>query len=386
MPHPATRLNGMRQSIIREMTRLAHQYDAINLAQGFPDFGTAPEIIAAAHSALDDDVNQYSITWGSAELRRQIAETMQRLYDLPYDPETDVCVTCGVTEGIMAAVLACANPGDEVVIIDPCHENYIPAVAFAQATPVFVPLEPPDYHLDADRLRRAFSNKTAALILNSPHNPTGRVFTRQELEAVAQLCREFDVVAITDEIYDRILYDDHVHVPLASLDGMFARTITVNGLGKTFAVTGWRLGYACTPEPLAGALRTVHDFLTICAPAPLQRAAVTALGLPETFYARQQADYTRRRSAMLAILQEAGFCTTLPEGAYYILSDFGRSGFAGGDFAFAHYMTSEIGVAVVPGSSFYHVSGLGTELVRWAFPKKQATLDAVADRLRRLEA
>ena len=385
MVEAARRLGGLRQSVIREMTRHALQHGAVNLAQGFPDFGTAPAILDAAQKAIADGRNQYAITWGIPELRQQIALTMQRLYDLRYDPETDICVTCGVTEGIMAAVLSCANPGDEVIIIEPFHENYLPAVTFAGATPVFVALEPPHFRLDIDRLRAAFSAKTKAILLNTPHNPTGRVFTREEMIGVAQLCQQYDVIAITDEIYDRITYDEHRHIPMASLDGMFARTITVNGLGKTFAITGWRMGYACAPEPLASALRTVHDFLTICAPTPLQHGAVAALRLPPSYFARQQADYDARRQRMMAILEQGGFRAQAPEGAYYVMSDFAGTGFQGNEVEFAHYLTADIGVAVVPGSSFYYTPGLGGGMIRWAFPKKRQTLELVSQRLTRLK-
>jgi len=378
----ATRLNGLRESVIREMTRLAMAHNAINLAQGFPDFPPPPEILNAAHQALDAGHNQYTITWGLPELRRRISAKMQTRYGLNYDLDRHISITCGVSEAIVASVLGVADPGDEVILIEPFHENYLPAVIFAQATPVFVPLEPPDYTLDPDRLRRAFSNRTRAVILNSPHNPTGRVFTRAELESVARLCLEFDVVAITDEIYDHITYDGRLHIPLASLDGMFERTITISGLGKTFAVTGWRLGYACAPEPLTTALRTVRDFITICAPAPLQHAAAVALDLPEAYYLQLTRGYTERRARMMTILAENGFHAQPPEGAYYVMSDFSGWGFEGDDSAFARYLTQQVGVAVVPGSSFYFTKGLGRGLVRWAFAKKLETLEAVAERLK----
>ena len=378
----ATRLNGMRESVIREMTRRAMAHGAINLAQGFPDFPPPIEILDAARQALNDGHNQYTITWGLRELRDRISAKMQNRYGLNYDPDRHISITCGVSEAIVASVMGVANPGDEVILIEPFHENYFPAVVFAQATPVFVPLEPPDYTLDPDRLRRAFSNRTRAIILNSPHNPTGRVFTRAELESVASLCREFGVVAITDEIYDHITYDDRPHIPLATLDGMFERTITISGLGKTFAVTGWRLGYACAPEPFATALRTVRDFMTICAPAPLQHAAATAMELPEAYYLQLVREYTERRARMMTILDENGFHARPPEGAYYVMSDFSGWGFEGDEFAFAHYLTEQVGVAVVPGSSFYFTKGLGHGLVRWAFAKKIETLEAVAERLK----
>lgn len=389
MHRPAERLKGLRESVIREMTRLALQHNAINLSQGFPDFDPPREIIDAAHRALDEGLNQYAVTWGVLPLRQAVSDKMKEWYSLDYDPNVNITVTCGVTEAIVSATMAVATPGDEVIVIEPYHENYVACVIFAGAKPVFVPLRPPRYELDADQLRRAFSSKTRAIILNSPHNPTGRVFTRTELEGVAQLCREFDVVAITDEIYDHIIYDNHTHIPIATLDGMYERTITISGLGKTFAVTGWRLGYACAPEPYSTALRTVHDFSTICAPTPLQFAAAAAMELPNTYYAGVKRDYTMRRARMMAILEQAQFRAQPPEGAYYVMADFSAwsqrlraEGFEGDDYAFARHMTQEVGVAVVPGSSFYTTPGLGKTQVRFAFAKRLDTLDRAEERLK----
>lgn len=376
----AERLEGMRESMIREMTREAFKYNAINMAQGFPDFPPPREIIQAAHQALDAGHNQYTITWGVQELRYAIADKMKNRYGLVYDPNRNVSVTCGVTEAVVASVLAVANPGDEVIIIEPFHENYFPAVVFAQAIPVFVPLQPPHYELDLGRLRKAFSNKTRAIILNTPHNPSGRVLTRAELEGVANLCLEYDVVAITDEIYEHIIYDGRKHIPIASLDGMYDRTITISGLGKTFAVTGWRLGYACAPEPFATALRTVRDFTTICAPAPLQYAAVAAMQLPEAYYRQMNDEYEARRARMMGILEEFHFRAQPPEGAYYVMADFGAWDYDGDDYAFSMYLTEQVGVAVVPGSSFYRTPGIAKNQVRFAFPKKMETFDAVEER------
>jgi aminotransferase len=386
LPRPAARLDGLRQSTIREMTRLAIAHDAVNLAQGFPDFPPPPEIVAAARAALDAGHNQYTVTWGIPSLREAISRTLRARYGLDYDPARHVAVTCGVTEAICAAVLATANPGDEVVIVEPFHENYLPAVRFAGAHEVFVALEPPRWELDPERLRRAFSPRTRAIILNTPHNPTGRVFTREELEGLAALCREFGAIAITDEIYDQIVHDGRAHLPIAALDGMAERTITIGGLGKTFAVTGWRLGYACAPDALADGLRTVHDFLTICAPAPLQHAAAAALALPESYYEGMRRDYAERRRRMMAILERHGFRATPPEGAYYVMSDFSGLGFEGDDHAFARHLIAAAGVAVVPGSSFYGTPGLGRSTVRWAFAKRLETLDEVDRRLARLRA
>lgn len=384
MTQPASkRLGPLRESVIREMTRMAIENNAVNLSQGFPDFAPAPEIIAAAHRALDEGFNQYAVTWGFATLREAIQAYLQKWYGLDYDATRHVTVTCGVTEAIVAALMATVNPGDEVVIIEPYHENYVAACVFAGAQPVFVALEPPRYELDLDKLRRAFSRKTRAILVNTPHNPTGRVFTRTELEGVAELCREFDAVCITDEIYDQIIYDDRAHIPIATLEGMYERTITIGGLGKTFALTGWRLGYACAPEPLSNAVRTVHDFTTICAPAPLQHAAVAALALPDAYYAQLKRDYHVRRAKMMGILEEAHLRATPPEGAYYVLADFSEWSRSLNDFQFAEYMIKQVGVAVVPGSSFCHTQGLGKRQVRFAFAKKMETLDAAQTRLLR---
>ncbi|HZR83664.1 MAG TPA: aminotransferase class I/II-fold pyridoxal phosphate-dependent enzyme [Candidatus Binatia bacterium] len=384
IPGAAARLDGLRQSTIREMTRLALQHGAVNLAQGFPDFPPPPEIVAAAHAALDAGHNQYAVTWGIPPLREAIAQTIARRYGVAYDPDRHVVVTCGVTEAICASVLAVANPGDEVIIVEPFHENYLPAVRFAGAREVYFALAPPRWELDPERLRRAFTPRTRAIIVNTPHNPTGRVFTRAELEGVAALCREFGAIAITDEIYDQIVHDGRTHVPIAALDGMKDRTVAIGGLGKTFAVTGWRLGYACAPDALSDAVRTVHDFLTICAPAPLQYAAAAALGMPEAYFESMRREYAERRDRMMSILDRHGFGATPPEGAYYVMSDFSALRFEGDDHALARHLACDVGVAVVPGSSFYGTPGLGRSTVRWAFAKRLETLDEVDRRLARL--
>lgn len=382
-PLSSSRLAPLRESVIREMTRLAIQHNAVNLSQGFPDFAPAPEIIAAAHRALDEGFNQYAVTWGDPALRQAIQNYLQKWYALNYDATRQITITCGVTEAIVAALMATVSSGDEVIIIEPYHENYLAACAFTDAQPVFVALEPPRYELDLEKLRAAFSKKTRAIILNTPHNPTGRVFTRTELQGVAALCREFDAVCITDEIYDQILYDERAHLPMATLDGMYERTITIGGLGKTFALTGWRLGYACASETLSNAVRTVHDFMTICAPAPLQHAAVTALSLPDEYYAQLKRDYYARRAKMMGVLEAANLHAIAPDGAYYVLADFSEWSQTQNDFEFAEYLTTQVGVAAVPGSSFYSTPGWGKHQVRFAFAKKLETLEAAEERLLR---
>lgn len=383
----AQRLNTVRESFIREMTRLAITYQAINLSQGFPDFDPPQEVIDAAHRALDEGANQYTITWGAPALRQAIAAKMTRRYGLDFDPNQHITVTCGVTEAIAATVMSLVDPGDEVVIIEPFHEGFVPAVTFAGGRPRFVPLEPPDYALEPDRLRAAFNERTRAIIVNTPHNPTGRVFTQGELESIAALCQEFDVVAITDEIYEHIVYDGRRHIPLATLPDMGERTVTIGGFGKTYAMTGWRIGYACAPSPLSDGLRTVHDYTTICAAAPLQAACAVALTLPDDYYRNLQEQYTARRREMMSILAQASLSATAPEGAYYVMAGFGDWDFDGDDQAFARWMPENLGVAVVPGSSFYATPGLGTQEVRFAFPKRLDTLRAAGERIaRRIKA
>ncbi len=379
----AQRLSGMRESFIREMTRLAIQHQTINLSQGFPDFGPPPEVITAAHRALDEGANQYTITWGNPALRQAIAAKMARLYGLDFDPDKHVTVTCGVTEAIAATLMSLCNPGDEVIIIEPFHEGYAPAVTFTGASPRFVALEAPDYALDLERLRAAFNQNTKAIILNTPHNPTGHVFTRAELEGVAALCDAFDVALITDEIYEFIVYDGRAHIPPATIPGLAERTVTIGGLGKTYAATGWRLGYACAPAALSTALRTVHDFTTICAAAPLQAAAVTALNLPDDYYTQLKRDYAERRALMMKILDDIGLAAQPPQGAYYVMADFSGWAFDGDDFDLARWLPQHLGVSVVPGSAFFGTPDMGTNLIRFAFAKKIETLQAAGERLRR---
>lgn len=380
--HAAQRLSHLTESVIREMTRLAQQHQALNLSQGFPDFDPPAEVLAAANAAMSDGYNQYSITWGSPHLRRQVAEKYTRWYGLAVNPDTDVTITCGVTEAMIAALLSLVNPGEEVIIIDPSHENYVAGVLFAGGQPVWVSLRPPGFELDEAELRAAFARQPRAVILNTPHNPTGRVFSRETLELVAKLCIEHNTVAITDEIYEHIVYDSRVHIPIATLPGMAERTITVSGLTKTYAATGWRVAWAIAPPNLSNPLRTVHDFLTICAPTPLQEAAVTALTLPEAYYDELIRAYHARRDKMMAILEEAGFHAWTPEGAYYVLADYSTLQPDMDDVTFARWLTIEKKVAVVPGSSFYRGNAaLGRALVRFAFPKRLETLEEARRRL-----
>jgi len=377
------------ESVIRDMTRQAHLYGAINLAQGFPDFPAPAEIKRAAQEAIAADVNQYAITWGAKSLRHAIAAKMKKWQGLEIDPEAEITVCCGSTEAMIASLLAITNAGDEIVVFEPFYENYGPDAILSGARPRFVTLHPPadpaeEWRFDERELRAAFGPRTKAIILNTPNNPTGKVFTRAELEFIRELCVEFGALAITDEIYEHILYDGARHLSMATLDGMRERTITINGMSKTYSVTGWRVGWAVATPVLANAIRKVHDFLTVGAPAPLQEAGATALSLPDSYYEGLAAAYRARRDRLLPALRQAGFKTFIPRGAYYIMTDISGFDFSD-DVSFARHLVKEIGVASVPGSSFYSRPELGARQVRFAFCKTDATLDEAARRLRQLK-
>ncbi len=371
------------ESVIREMTRLAQLHEAVNLSQGFPDFPAPEEIKEAARRAVSADVNQYAVTWGARPLRQAIAAKFERNYGVPVDPEREVTVTCGSTEAMIATFLAVLDPGDEVVVFEPFYENYGPDSILSSAVPRFVKLRPPEWTFDRDELARAFGPKTRAVVVNTPNNPTGKVFSREELETIAALCREHDALAVTDEIYEHILYDGAVHVPMATLPGMAERTVTINGMSKTYSVTGWRVGWAIAPPALTNAIRKVHDFLTVGAAAPLQEAGALALALPDTYYVELAKAYARRRERLLRIVDAAGFKTHRPRGAYYVMTEIDAFGW-NDDVAFARHLVEDVGVAVVPGSSFYNDPADGRRQVRFAFCKKDATLDEAERRLARL--
>ena len=377
------------ESVIRDMTRQAHLYGAINLAQGFPDFPAPAEIKRAAQEAITADLNQYAITWGARSLRQAIATKMKKWQGLEVDPEAEITVCCGSTEAMIASLMAITNAGDEIVVFEPFYENYGPDAILSGAQPRFVTLHPPadptgEWQFDKRELRAAFTPRTKAIILNTPNNPTGKVFTRAELEFIRELCVEFDALAITDEIYEHILYDGARHTSIVTLDSMRERTITINSLSKTYSVTGWRVGWAVAPPVLTNAIRKVHDFLTVGAPAPLQEAGATALDLPESYYEGLAAAYRARRDRLLPALRQAGFKTFAPRGAYYTMTDIGRFGFPD-DVSFAQHLVRKIGVASVPGSSFYSHPKLGAHQVRFAFCKTDATLDEAARRLLKLK-
>lgn len=385
MPRISTKAETFGESVIREMTRLAVRHEAVNLAQGFPDFPCPAELKEAAAAAITADLNQYAITWGAQPFREAIAAKTQRWYpDWPVDPETEVTVTCGATEGMIAALLAIIDPGDELIIFEPYYENYGPDAVLAGAVPRYVPLHEPGWSIDEDELRAAFGPRTRGIVVNSPHNPTGKVFDRQELGLIASLCVEHDVVAFTDEIYEHLVYAGE-HVPLSTMPGMRDRTVAVNSLSKTYAVTGWRVGWVIAAPALSEGIRKVHDFLTVGAAAPLQAAGTVALGLPERYYGDLVAAYRTRRDRLVASLDAAGLRPTRPDGAYYVMTDL--SGItADDDVTFARRLVTQAGVAAVPGSSFYHDPALGRRRLRFAFPKRAETLAAAAERLASLSS
>jgi aspartate/methionine/tyrosine aminotransferase len=371
------------ESVIREMTRLAAKHGAVNLAQGFPDFSCPPELKEAAKAAIDADVNQYAITWGAQEFRRAVAEKVGRTYPgWTVDPETEVCVTCGSTEAMIAAMLALVDPGEEVIVFTPFYENYGPDAILSGAVPRYVELHKPDWSIDEAELRAAFNDRTRAIIVNTPHNPTGKVFRREELELIAELCQLHDVLCFTDEIYEHIHYlGAGGHVPPATVPGLEDRTVTINAMSKTYAVTGWRVGWTVAPPALTSAIRKVHDFLTVGAAAPLQAAGVAAMALPPSYYDDMAAKYLERRDLLCGVLEKTGFRFRAPDGAYYVLCDTTDVDPAGDDIALARRLVEEIGVAAVPGSSFYAEPALGRHTIRFAFPKRLETLHAAADRL-----
>jgi len=377
------------ESVIREMTREALKHGAVNLSQGFPDFAAPEDIKRVAMQAIADDINQYAITWGARDFREAIARKTKWYLGLDVDPETELTVTCGSTEGMIAAMMATVDPGEEVVVFEPFYENYAPDAILSDATPRYVPLRAPDWSFDREELRSVFNAKTRAIILCNPNNPTGKVFTQAEMEFIAGLCQEFDALCFTDEIYEHIIYPregaEIAHISMAQLPGMRERTVIVNSMSKTYSVTGWRVGYCIASPEITSAIRKVHDFLTVGAAAPLQSAGAYALSLPTEYYDRLQADYRTRRDLLLPVLEKAGFRTFRPDGAYYIMTDISAFGFAN-DVEFTKHLIREVGVACVPGSSFYSVPERGAAQVRFCFCKKDETLKLAAERLNKLSS
>jgi aminotransferase len=381
----ATRTHGFSESVIREMTRLCAQHDGVNLAQGFPDFPCPRPLKDAAIAAIEADVNQYAITWGAKGFRDALVAKTQRLYGLEYDPEREVTVTCGSTEAMIATLLALVNPGEEVIVFEPFYENYGPDAILSGATPRFVRLMEPDWTFDPDELAKAFNDRTRAIVVNTPNNPTGKVFSRAELELIGGLCQRWNVVCVTDEIYEHMVYDGLEHIPMATLPGMRDRTVTISGLSKTYSVTGWRVGTVLAPPDLTIAIRKVHDFLTVGAPAPLMEAGVAALSLEDAYYRRLATDYDLRRNYLVPALDAAGFRTFRPHGAYYVMTDISGFGFDN-DVTFARWLVEHIGVAAVPGSSFYSDPAAGRQRLRFHFARLRSTLEAAVERLSTLRA
>jgi aspartate/methionine/tyrosine aminotransferase len=375
----AKRTSTFTESVIREMTRIANQHEAINLAQGFPDFAMPEPMKEAACAAINGDINQYAVTWGSAALRIAIATKYRKWYGMEVNHNTEVTVCCGATEAMASVFMALIDPGDEVIILEPFYENYGPDAILAGAAPVFVPFEQPNWTLDEDRLKKAFTKRTKAIVLNTPHNPTGRVLTRAEMTLIAELCHRHDVWVITDEPYEHIRYAGDHHV-MATFPGMRERTITISSLSKTFSCTGWRLGYAVAPAKQTDAIRKVHDFLTVGAPAPLQAAGAIGFAFDADYFNHLALDYKARLNMLAPVLREVGFKFATPEGAYYIFADFSEIS-RSGDVSFAKWLVEEVGVATVPGSSFYNEKSDGRNFVRFAFCKKFETMKRAADRL-----
>ena len=385
---PARRLQSFTESVIREQTRLAMEHKAVNLAQGFPDFPCPPELKKLANTAIADDHNQYSITWGLPGLRKAVAAKAKRYNGIAADPESEVTVTCGSTEAMMCAFLGLVNPGREVILFQPFYENYHPDSYLSGAKPVYVTLRASDWSFDEVELRRAFGPKTAAIVLTTPHNPTGKVFSRKELELISKLCQKWGVLVFSDEIYEHILYDKARHVSPASLPGLEDRTVTINSASKTYGVTGWRVGWAIAAKPLTESLRKVHDFLTVCAATPLQTAVQGALSLPDSYYRKLAGEYQSRRDYLIDGLEKTGFRCFNPRGAYYVMAESGAffNKKIKNDVALAGHLVSEIGVAAVPGSSFYlrGRKDARKDLLRFCFCKKEETLKAAVERLKNL--
>jgi aspartate/methionine/tyrosine aminotransferase len=372
------------ESVIRDMTRVCLKHQGVNLAQGFPDFPAPAEIKEAAVKAIHSDFNQYAITWGTQSLRQAIADKFSWYNGVTMDPEKEITVCCGSTEAMIASLMAIVNPGEEVIVFEPFYENYGPDTILCGSQPRFITLHEPDWHFDEKELVQVFNNRTKAIVINTPNNPTGKVFSREELEFIADLCLKWGVVAVTDEIYEHILYDGAQHISIASLPGMRDQTITINSISKTYSLTGWRVGWAIASAHLTSSIRKVHDFLTVGAPHPLQEAAAVALHIDRSFYPVLAKEYQERRDFLLNVLEDTGFRVYCPHGAYYIMTDVSSFGFSD-DMTFAYYLVEKIGVATVPGSSFYSVPSLGTTKIRFCFPKKMETLRQAAEKLKKLK-
>ncbi len=383
MSYMAQRVAGFGTTIFSEMTALANEHQAINLGQGFPDFAAPDFMKKAATEAIQADINQYAPANGRPALRQAVAQKVANFYGLPVDPDSEITILHGATEAIFATVMGLVNPGDEVIVFEPFYDSYVPAIQMAGGIPRFYTLRPPDWHIDEMALAALFSDKTKLIIVNTPHNPTGKVFNKAELELIADLCQKHDVLVLTDEVYEHIVFDGQQHLSLATFPGMAQRTVMVSSLGKTFSVTGWKVGWAVAPPELSRAIFRAHQFMTFCGAAPLQEAAVTAVSQPKDFYTKLTQFYTHKRDLLIDALKSAGLSPIVPGGTYFVMVDISHLGFAD-DIAFCRFLTTEVGVAAIPPSAFYHTPADGAGLARFAFCKEEKTLAEAAKRLQRL--
>jgi N-succinyldiaminopimelate aminotransferase len=379
----ARRVQPFGTTIFTEMTNLANEHGAVNLGQGFPDFGAPDFLKEAAVNAIYDEINQYAPSPGRVSLREALAAKMERFYGLTPDPAREIVVTHGATEAIFATIMGLVNPGDEVVLFEPYYDSYVPSIQMAAGVPRFYTLRPPDWEIEPERLATLFSHKTRLVMVNTPHNPIGKVYNESELQLIADLCQKYDAVAVVDEVYEHIVFDGRRHLPLATLPGMSERTVTISSLGKSFSVTGWKVGWAIANAELSQAIVRAHQFITFCGAAPLQEAAVVALYSKDGYYHRLTAMYQAKRDFLAAVLAEAGLNPILPQGTYFIMADIGPLGFTD-DVAFCRHLTTAVGVAAIPPSAFYQNPADGATLARFAFCKKEETLETAAERLRRL--
>jgi len=381
MPKVSDRIGSFTDSVIRRMTRIANSHGAINLSQGFPDFDPPEELKEALRKVAEGSIHQYAVTWGAPNFREALARKQSRFMGVPIDPETQIVVTCGSTEAMMAAMMTVCNPGDKVVVFSPFYENYAADAILSGAQPIYVSLKPPEFNFDVNELEEAFKQRPKALILCNPSNPTGKVFTLEELQIIAEFAEKYDTFVITDEVYEHIVYEPYKHIYFASLPGMFERTISCSSLSKTYSITGWRLGYLIAPANIIDGARKVHDFLTVGAAAPLQEAAVTALNFGDEYYRNLRDVYTQKRDFFIKGLDRLGLKYTVPQGAYYVMVDISEFG-SKNDLEFCEWMAREVGVAAVPGSSFFREEI--NHLIRFHFAKKEETLDEALKRLENL--
>jgi len=377
------KIDSFQESVIREMTRIAEEENAINLSQGLPDFSAPVELKKSAQKAIEKDHNQYSFTYGLPELREKISKKIKQKNRITANPDTEITITCGVSEGFMSACLSLLDKGDEVIVFEPYYENYLPGIILSGAKPVFVSLEQPDFEINFDDLNNKINKKTKAIILNTPMNPSGKVFKMEEMKNIAELAEKRNLIIITDEIYEDIIYEGKNHISFASLEGMYDRTVSIMGFSKTYGITGWRVGYVLASKRLSNAVRKVHDYLTICAPTPFQKACIDALDMKKEYYENLRQTYRNKRDKICSSLQEIGFNLKPPDGTYYVMADFSELDNSRDDFEFAKYLTRDSGVASVPGTSFYKNKELGKKIIRFSYAVKEQTIEDALERIRK---